>query len=106
MWFALSAGLSFALAGSSAAQGTVDGAQLSGLRQKIEHVIVIYQENWSFDGLYAKFPGANGAKETTPQVQCPIGGVAYVPMAGSPPALIVAGRPTGPWPCGWQGLSG
>ncbi len=27
---------------------------------RINHVIVIYQENWSFDGLYGKFPGANG----------------------------------------------
>ena len=27
---------------------------------KIQHVIVIYQENWSFDGLYGKFPGADG----------------------------------------------
>ena len=26
---------------------------------KINHFIVIYQENWSFDGLYAQFPGAN-----------------------------------------------
>ncbi|HVO65840.1 MAG TPA: alkaline phosphatase family protein, partial [Syntrophales bacterium] len=28
--------------------------------ERINHVIVIYQENWSFDGLYGKFPGANG----------------------------------------------
>jgi phospholipase C len=28
--------------------------------QKINHVIVIYQENWSFDGLYGSFPGAEG----------------------------------------------
>src|SRR6266496_4371463 len=28
--------------------------------EKINHVIVVYQENWSFDGLYGKFPGANG----------------------------------------------
>jgi len=28
--------------------------------EKINHVIVIYQENWSFDGLFGKFPGANG----------------------------------------------
>lgn len=28
--------------------------------EKIEHLIVIYQENWSFDGLFGKFPGANG----------------------------------------------
>lgn len=27
---------------------------------KIEHIIVIYQENWSFDALYGSFPGANG----------------------------------------------
>ena len=27
---------------------------------RIGHVIVIYQENWSFDGLFGKFPGANG----------------------------------------------
>jgi phospholipase C len=34
-------------------------AQPTGL-EKIQHVIVIYQENWSFDGLYGKFPGAEG----------------------------------------------
>src|ERR671937_3066253 len=34
-------------------------AQLAGL-DKIQHVIVIYQENWSFDSLYGKFPGAEG----------------------------------------------
>src|SRR6266545_4414438 len=26
----------------------------------INHIIVIYQENWSFDSLYGRFPGANG----------------------------------------------
>jgi phospholipase C len=28
--------------------------------QRIRHIIVIYQENWSFDSLYGQFPGANG----------------------------------------------
>ena len=28
--------------------------------EKVKHIIVIYQENWSFDGLYGKFPGADG----------------------------------------------
>ena len=28
--------------------------------QQIQHVIVVYQENWSFDSLYGLFPGANG----------------------------------------------
>src|SRR5215470_13937743 len=34
-------------------------AQSSGV-QKINHLVVIYQENWSFDSLYGRFPGANG----------------------------------------------
>jgi phospholipase C len=28
--------------------------------QNIDHFVVIYQENWSFDALYGNFPGANG----------------------------------------------
>jgi phospholipase C len=28
--------------------------------KKIEHIIVIYQENWSFDSLYGQFPGVDG----------------------------------------------
>lgn len=56
-------------------------AQPMGL-EKIQHVIVIYQENWSFDGLYGKFPGADGIanagerirqveKEGTPYTKLP-----------------------------------
>src|SRR5260370_37190958 len=26
----------------------------------LKHIIVIYQENWSFDSLYGQFPGASG----------------------------------------------
>lgn len=33
-----------------------DGAKIKMLRKKIKHVIVIYQENWSFDGLYGYYP--------------------------------------------------
>src|SRR5438105_6455175 len=46
-------------------------SQTDSLRQKINHIVVIYQENWSFDSLYGKFPGANGldqAAAKTPQV--------------------------------------
>src|SRR5215212_3081079 len=46
-------------------------AAAAGPLDKINHVIVIFQENWSFDGLYGKFPGANGlamASSTVPQV--------------------------------------
>lgn len=34
--------------------------------QKIKHLIVIYQENWSFDSLYGKFPGVNGIASASP----------------------------------------
>jgi acid phosphatase len=36
------------------------GTEASDPLQKIEHLVVIYQENWSFDGLFGKFPGAAG----------------------------------------------
>jgi phospholipase C len=95
--------------GSSRAWAARTGAtQLAQAQRKITHVIVIYEENWSFDGLYAYFPGANGARSTSAgvQLQCPIGGTTdTVPLTANPPALIVAGNPTGPWPCGWQGVS-
>ncbi len=46
-------------------------ATAQGSFDKINHVIVLYQENWSFDGLYGNFPGANGlanAGDTVKQV--------------------------------------
>jgi acid phosphatase len=33
----------------------------------IKHIIVIYQENWSFDSLYGLFPGANGLAQSSPK---------------------------------------
>ena len=33
----------------------------------IEHIVVIYAENHSFDNLYGLFPGANGIKQATPE---------------------------------------
>ncbi|MBF0558011.1 MAG: acid phosphatase [Nitrospirae bacterium] len=50
--------------------------------EKINHVIVIYQENWSFDGLYGKFPGANGlenASKALPQVDKENNPLTFVP---------------------------
>src|SRR5215471_21109230 len=38
--------------------------------RQLRHIIVIYQENWSFDSLYGQFPGANGLQhgfDTLPQ---------------------------------------
>ena len=33
--------------------------------QQIKNIIVIYQENWSFDSLYGLFPGANGLSSSS-----------------------------------------
>jgi len=51
----------------------VPAAAASGadVLSRIQHIVVIYQENWSFDSLYGKFPGANGLANdasTVPQV--------------------------------------
>jgi phospholipase C len=38
--------------------------------KQLQHIIVIFQENWSFDSLYGQFPGANGLQhgfDTLPQ---------------------------------------
>jgi phospholipase C len=47
---AMAGGPSFAL----------DDSKVADFKAKIDHIIVIYQENWSFDALYGKFPGAEG----------------------------------------------
>lgn len=51
--------LAFAQPNSSQQNQEADNETLRQLK-KIKHVIVIYQENWSFDSLYGDFPGANG----------------------------------------------
>src|SRR5713226_2800601 len=35
--------------------------------EKIQHIVVIYAENRSFDNLYGLFPGANGIANATPE---------------------------------------
>src|SRR6478672_6440322 len=38
--------------------------------KRVRHIVVIYQENWSFDSLYGQFPGADGPQngfDTLPQ---------------------------------------
>ncbi len=40
-------------------------AQLKTGLDKIDHIVVIYAENRSFDNLYGLFPGANGIANAT-----------------------------------------
>src|SRR5216110_1451249 len=54
--------LSFVLAGCAVSGSPPPRAAL----EKIQHILVIYAENRSFDNLYGLFPGANGIANATP----------------------------------------
>src|SRR5207248_3415069 len=45
----------------------------------IQHIVVVYMENWSFDSLYGKFPGANGIASAT-RAQVDRNGVSYITL--------------------------
>jgi acid phosphatase len=59
---AFAALLACALAGCA----TRDTATMPASVGRIEHIVVIYAENRSFDNLYGLFPGANGIANATP----------------------------------------
>ena len=68
----------FAMVMMAAPPAAVNAA---GPLDPINHWIVLYQENWSFDGLYGDFPGANGlanAGDTVKQVDK--NGMAYATL--------------------------
>src|SRR5215469_14874871 len=59
--------------------------------QTIQNVIVIYQENWSFDSLYGLFPGANGianASQTSLTQLDRLTGQPYTSQLGQPFDLV------------------
>jgi phospholipase C len=56
----------------------------AGLSQ-IDHFVVIYQENWSFDGLYGSFPGANGIANASPTSLTQLDRVTGQPLTTSLP---------------------
>ena len=70
--------------------------RFKGLNQ-LNYIIIIYQENWSFDSLYGQFPGADGyahAFDTLPQrdrtAAPPYSSLIYVtpsPLTGSPATI-------------------
>jgi len=71
---------------------------------RIEHVVVLFQENWSFDGLFGKFPGANGlANAGAAATQVDKAGNVYATLPpsmgpdGRPDARIPADLPNGPF---------
>jgi phospholipase C len=82
-WFAIA--LTFAIAACSGLQSTApNGGGLPGTssispahRSRIRHVVILVQENRSFDDFFATFPGADGA--TQGLMKTPSGDV-YVPL--------------------------
>jgi phospholipase C len=52
--------LGFVLATTSASRAEDEERKPLRKLNEIKHIIVIYQENWSFDSLYGQFPGADG----------------------------------------------
>ena len=74
---------------ASAPHGGGDTSKL----QRIQHLVVIYAENHSFDNLYGLFPGANGISRATPEQ------MTQLDHDGSPlRELIVFGRDGKPDP--------
>ncbi|HEV3231254.1 MAG TPA: alkaline phosphatase family protein [Candidatus Dormibacteraeota bacterium] len=90
-----------ALSSCSATPTPATGGDL----HKINHLVVIYQENWSFDSLYGLFPGANGiAGATVSQVDKTGAPITTQPQAidnnGATPVpetAIPAGLPVKPY---------
>jgi acid phosphatase len=71
--------------------------------ERVQHVIVIYMENWSFDGQFGLFPGANGianAGDTIRQVRKDGSPYTTLPQPlfqGQPDPRIPAGLPVKPF---------
>ena len=69
MTIVLLAGCSSSNPNSGSVPVGIGSAPPASLQQSIQHIVVIYQENWSFDGLYGSFPGANGLANATNYAQ-------------------------------------
>jgi phospholipase C len=70
----------------------------------IKHLVIIYEENRSFDHLYGEFPGANGLSQADAisRTQVDLSGTAfpnlpYVPGGVPSDALFPATVPNAPW---------
>ncbi|MDD2768799.1 MAG: acid phosphatase [Methylococcus sp.] len=91
---------------SSGAQQSKPGSPTDDPLSKIEHIVVIYAENRSFDNLYGLFPGANGIGQASEEAQRQVdhGGsvLPYLPpiwLSGSanPDPAFPARLPNGPF---------
>lgn len=98
-----STGAALAAAALSACAPMTTGPDAAGL-DRIEHVVVIYAENRSFDHLYGLFPGADGIAQATPEQKTqldhdgrPLPTLPPVYEGGKPSARFPTGLPNGPF---------
>ncbi len=66
---------------------------------KVEHIVVIYAENHSFDNLYGLFPGANGVANATPTQTTQVDHDGK-PLPHLPPVYTPQGKPDPKYPQG------
>lgn len=103
-----------ALAGAAFLALSGCAAPVAGMRQaspenrsgieRIEHIVVIYAENHSFDNMYGLFPGANGVADATAEQTTqldhdgkPLPKLPPVYVHGKPDPRYPAGLPNGPF---------
>jgi phospholipase C len=60
----------------------LENSAIEGLKNNIDHIIVIYQENWSFDALYGSFPSANGIANASSTTLTQIDRLTGQPISG------------------------
>lgn len=65
---------------------------------KINHVVVLYLENRSFDNLYGEFPGAEGLSGATRATQLDPSGAAYTVLPQASDAGLPLALPNTPFP--------
>src|SRR5258708_17762786 len=63
-WSLIGSMLGLALLAAVGRWAWAEGPQTRG-PERIEHIVIIYLENRSFDNLYGHFPGANGLHDPT-----------------------------------------
>jgi acid phosphatase len=97
------AGFTLSACGGNSVPTPGSGNSVAAFQRKINHIVVIYQENWSFDSQYGKFPGANGIANATSatqnQVYCNNGTTAYTALTSLPHAYISPPSANG---CAWS----
>src|SRR5215831_4738169 len=83
---------------ASTPSSTDTAARRTASLKQIEHIVVIYAENRSFDHLYGMFPGAEGIAQATAEEKTQLDHDG-TPLKTLPP-VFVNGKPSDTFPTG------